>query len=102
MPVPPYRPLVLRLNESLSLGVSSSLYGSFSSRTIPRAAFSKIAFNGGPVSFGWLSNDFGDAGVVGDASRATASYGAALWEHSLDEAVTSLHEIARFDPVAAR
>ncbi len=62
------------------------------------AGFEKIAFNGGPVSFGWLSDDFGTPGVVGDASRASTSYGAALWEHSLAEAVASLHEIARFDP----
>jgi creatinine amidohydrolase len=66
------------------------------------ADFEKIAFNGGPVSFGWLSNDFGPAGVVGDASRASRSYGAALWQHSLAEAVASLHEIARFDPAGPR
>ncbi|RDH97844.1 creatinine amidohydrolase [Curtobacterium sp. AG1037] len=66
------------------------------------AEFERIRFNGGPVSFGWLSNDFGTPGVVGDASRATAAYGQALWDVSLDEAVASLHEIARFDPAVAR
>lgn len=66
------------------------------------AEFEKIRFNGGPVSFGWLSNDFGTPGVVGDASRATAAYGQALWDRSLDEAVASLHEIARFDTAVAK
>jgi creatinine amidohydrolase len=77
---------------------------SLAERWVPEhiAGFEKIAFNGGPVSFGWLSDDFGTPGVVGDASRATASYGAVLWEHSVAEAVTSLHEIARFDPAVSR
>ena len=66
------------------------------------ADFERIRFNGGPVSFGWLSDDFGTPGVVGDASRASASYGQALWDVSVDEAVASLHEIARFDHAAAR
>jgi creatinine amidohydrolase len=77
---------------------------SLAERWVPEhiAGFEKIAFNGGPVSFGWLSDDFGTPGVVGDASRATASYGAVLWEHSVAEAVASLHEIARFDPAVSR
>ncbi|WP_420366113.1 creatininase family protein [Curtobacterium sp. L3-7] len=66
------------------------------------AEFERVRFNGGPVSFGWLSNDFGTPGVIGDASRATAEYGKALWDVSLDEAVASLHEIARFDPAVRR
>ncbi|PZE29734.1 MULTISPECIES: creatininase family protein [unclassified Curtobacterium] len=66
------------------------------------ADFERIAFNGGPVSFGWLSNDFGTPGVVGDASRASAEYGKLLWDVSLDQAVASLHEIARFDPAVPR
>ena len=43
IPVPPYRPPVPRVNSSLALGVSSSLYGSLSSRTSPLAAFSYSA-----------------------------------------------------------
>jgi creatinine amidohydrolase len=66
------------------------------------AEFEYIRFNGGPVSFGWLSNDFGTPGVVGDPRHASAEFGAALWQASVDQAVASLAEIARFDPAAAR
>ncbi len=55
-----------------------------------------IRFNGGPVHFGWLSNDFGDAGVVGDASEANAAWGAELYDAAITNGVASLREIARF------
>ena len=43
MPTPPYRPLVWREKSAICLGVKSSEYGSLSSFTRPRAAFSKRA-----------------------------------------------------------
>jgi hypothetical protein len=49
IPVPPYRPPVARLKASDCFGDSSSLYGSFNSRTKPRAAFSYVA-DAGSVS----------------------------------------------------
>lgn len=55
-----------------------------------------IRFNGGPVHFGWLSNDFGPAGVVGDATGATADFGRELYEKALVNGVAALAEIARF------
>lgn len=55
-----------------------------------------IRFNGGPVHFGWLSDDFGPAGVVGDASGATADWGKSLYETALANGVAALAEIARF------
>ncbi|HEY0249644.1 MAG TPA: creatininase family protein [Gryllotalpicola sp.] len=66
------------------------------------AGYEHIRFNGGPVSFGWLSNDFGTPGVVGDPRHATAEFGARLWDASVDQAVASLAEIARFDPIGPR
>jgi creatinine amidohydrolase len=48
------------------------------------------------VHFGWLSDDFGPAGVVGDASGATAEWGAELYATALRRGVESLAEIARF------
>ena len=60
------------------------------------AGFELIGFNAKPVSFGWLSDDFGTPGVVGDPTQASAAYGAALWEASVAQAVASLEEIARF------
>ncbi|WP_086840524.1 creatininase family protein [Amycolatopsis kentuckyensis] len=61
------------------------------------ADFRHIGFNGRPVSFGWLSDDFGTPGVVGDPTQATPAYGEVLWEASVHQAVESLLEIARFE-----
>lgn len=55
-----------------------------------------VKFNGGPVHFGWLSNDFGSAGVVGDASEANAAWGKELYDAAITAGVASLAEIARF------
>jgi creatinine amidohydrolase len=55
-----------------------------------------VKFNGGPVHFGWLSDDFGPEGVVGDASAANASWGAELYDTAIRNGVAQLAEIARF------
>lgn len=55
-----------------------------------------IKFNGGPVHFGWLSNDFGEAGVIGDATGATAAAGAKIYERAIEKGVAALTEIAGF------
>ncbi len=52
---------------------------------------------GGPVSFGWLSDDFGPAGVIGDPTAATADRGAELFAGAVDAFCAALAEIARFD-----
>ncbi len=52
---------------------------------------------GGPVSFGWLSNDFGDTGVIGDPSAASADLGAELFAGAVDAFCAALDEIARFE-----
>jgi creatinine amidohydrolase len=52
---------------------------------------------GGPVSFGWLSNDFGDAGVIGDPTAASAERGAELFAGAVDAFCAALAEIARFE-----
>jgi creatinine amidohydrolase len=71
---------------------------SLAQRWVPEhlADFKLIGFNARPVSFGWLSDDFGTPGVVGDPTQATAEYGAMLWDASVAQAVASLGEIARF------
>jgi len=55
-----------------------------------------IKFNGGPVSFGWLSNDFGPSGVIGDATGATAEHGRTIFDRAVANGVASLTEIAGF------
>jgi len=52
---------------------------------------------GGPVSFGWLSNDFGDAGVIGDPTASSADLGADLFAGAVDAFCAALDEIARFE-----
>jgi len=73
---------------------------SVAERWVPEhlADLEHIGFNGMPVSFGWLSDDFGTPGVVGDPTQATPEYGKLLWDASVDQAVAALREIAAFDP----
>jgi len=51
---------------------------------------------GGPVGFGWLSDDFADDGVIGDPTGATAERGAALFEAAVTAFCEALAEIATF------
>lgn len=53
---------------------------------------------GGPVSFGWTSDDFGTHGVIGDPTGATAERGRQLWAGMIQAAVQALGEIAAFSP----
>jgi creatinine amidohydrolase len=53
---------------------------------------------GKSVSFGWLSDDFGTGGVVGDPRGATAERGKLAFDVALEHCTAALREIARFDP----
>ena len=66
-------------------------------RSVPEqlVGFERVRF-GGAVSFGWLSDDFGTDGTIGDPTGATAERGKALYEAMLETAGQSLAEIARF------
>jgi len=66
-------------------------------RSVPEqlTGFERVRF-GGAVSFGWLSDDFGTDGTIGDPTGATAERGKALYEAMLETAGQSLAEIARF------
>jgi creatinine amidohydrolase len=68
-------------------------------RSVPEhlATFERVRF-GGAVSFGWLSNDFGTDGTLGDPTGATAEHGKQLYEAMVTAAGQSLAEVARFDP----
>ena len=52
---------------------------------------------GGPVSFGWLSDDFGADGVIGDPVPATAERGAELFAAAVTAFCEALAEIAAFE-----
>jgi creatinine amidohydrolase len=68
-------------------------------RSVPAhlAGFERVGW-GRPVSFGWLSDDFGTNGTLGDPTGATAEHGKANYEAMVETAAASLREIARFDP----
>ena len=72
-------------------------------RWIPEdvAALQQLRFNGGPGAFGWLSNDFGPEGVIGDATEANAAWGEQLVDRAVSNGVAALHEIAGFRGGAA-
>lgn len=52
----------------------------------------------GPVSYGWIASDLNPAGVVGEASRATAEKGRLTAERQARGFVDLLGEMARTDP----
>jgi creatinine amidohydrolase len=72
---------------------------SLAKRNVPEhlAAFRQVRF-GGPVAFGWLSDDFGTDGTLGDPTLASAEHGKHLYEAMLAAAGDAFAEIARFDP----
>lgn len=69
-------------------------------RAVPEhlAGFARIGFRGTPVSFGWLSDDFGPDGVIGDPTGATAEFGRRYVDAAVTGLVASFGEIARFSP----
>jgi creatinine amidohydrolase len=68
------------------------------STNIPRSLASNrhVRF-GGTVSFGWLSNDFGPDGHIGDPTGATAEFGASRFAAAVDNLGEALAEISHFD-----
>jgi creatinine amidohydrolase len=52
---------------------------------------------GGPVSFGWLADDFGPDGHIGDPTGATAERGAAVFEHAVTALGEAMAEVAAFE-----
>ena len=52
---------------------------------------------GGRVGFGWLSNDFGPDGHIGDPTAATAERGKDLFEGSVRALCEALAEVAAFE-----
>ena len=67
-------------------------------RNVPeKLASNKYVRFGGKVGFGWLSNDFGADGHIGDPTAASADHGAALFEAAVTAFAEGLAEIAAFD-----
>lgn len=51
---------------------------------------------GGPVTFGWLSDDFTETGHIGDPSGASSEAGAAMFEAIVTQLAAALDEVSRF------
>jgi creatinine amidohydrolase len=67
-------------------------------RNVPeQLASNRYVRFGGKVAFGWLSNDFGPDGHIGDPTSASADHGAALFEAAVVAFAEALAEIAAFD-----
>jgi creatinine amidohydrolase len=68
-------------------------------RSVPEhlAGYERVRF-GGPVSFGWLSDDFGTDGTLGDPTGASAEHGKRVYEAMITTAARSLAEVATFSP----
>lgn len=60
-----------------------------------------LRFNGGQGQFGWLSDDFGPSGVIGDPTGADAAWGAQVVDRAVAQGVALLREVAAF-PTPAR
>lgn len=69
------------------------------SRNVPEwfDDYEHVGFNGKPVSFGWLSDDFGPEGIVGDPTGASGEAGAALFAEAIERGLAALREIDRFE-----
>jgi len=52
---------------------------------------------GRSVPFGWLSDDFGPSGVIGDPTGATLERGAQQWDGAIERLGAALAEIAAFE-----
>lgn len=67
-------------------------------RNVPdRLAENRQVRFGGPATFGWLSNDFGPDGHVGDPTGATSEEGRRLFEASVEMLGAQLREVRAFE-----
>jgi creatinine amidohydrolase len=66
-------------------------------RSVPErlASFERVRF-GGPVSFGWLSDDFGTDGTLGDPTGATAEHGKTVFDAAVGRLVEVIAEAHRW------
>jgi creatinine amidohydrolase len=71
---------------------------SLTTRNVPEwLATNRYVRFGGPVGFGWLSDDFGPDGHIGDPTVATVERGKQLFEGAVDAFGAALAEIKEFD-----
>lgn len=54
---------------------------------------------GGPISFGWLSNDWGDEGFIGDPTMASADIGKDMFDSAVADLGQAMAEVAAYNTV---
>ncbi len=84
---------------SIMLHLASHLVDmSTATRNVPTAlADNRYVRFGGSVGFGWLSNDFGPDGHIGDPTPATEDRGELLVNQAVDAFCEALAEVATFE-----
>jgi creatinine amidohydrolase len=72
-------------------------------RSVPDSlqGWSTLGIHSKPITIGWLSDDFGTDGTIGDPTGATAERGRELFDGAVDLFATALDEIVRFTPEGA-
>jgi creatinine amidohydrolase len=71
---------------------------SLATRNVPeQLAANRYVRFGGAVGFGWLSDDFGPDGHIGDPTTATAARGAELFEGAVAAFAEALAEVRAFE-----
>jgi creatinine amidohydrolase len=84
------------LETSLMLHLAPHLvWMDLATPNVPDLANRYVRF-GGPVTFGWLSNDFGTEGHIGDPTGATADAGRQTFDQIVATFGDTLREVARF------
>lgn len=72
--------------------------GATATRNVPEwLAENRYVRFGGPVGFGWLSDDFGPDGHIGDPTAATEERGRDLFDGAVEAFCQTLREIRRFE-----
>ena len=59
--------------------------------------FKRLRASGRPTGFGWMAEDLGTSGAMGDASRATREKGEACAAHGAAAFIEFLEDVAAFD-----
>jgi len=77
--------------------VRTELAKNFVPESLAMAREFKQLRTGGPVGFGWMSQDLNPSGAIGDATLATAAKGEAVLAHGARAFVELLEDVARFD-----
>lgn len=83
---------------ALMMHLAPHLVGPLPPPNLPaRVAGNRHVRFGGPVIFGWVSDDFGEEGHIGDPTGATAEEGRRLFELAVEAVGEALAEVSRFE-----